>query len=155
MKDKKKKESDKYFLFDWKRFIISVLIFVTVFFYRNQVIRPILEPLGLYNIIFYIISIGIPAYLLFSIFYTIVIRKIKPKKSKKTNFFLLSWKKVGIILILWVAAVIMHNLVYAFFLGVLGIEFEEAVFFLFANLVLPIYFIVCIFYSLVKLIKKK
>jgi hypothetical protein len=78
-------------------------------------------------------------------------------KNKKNfdKWFLLSWKKVGIILIIWVTAVVIHNLIYAFFLGVLKIEFEEVVFFLFANLVIPIYFIACVVYSLIKLIKKK
>lgn len=152
---KNKKKFDKYFLFDWKKFVISVLIFVIVFFFRNTTIKLIFEPLGIHEIIFYIISIGIPTYLLFSLFYTIIIRKIKFKKSKKTNFFLLSWKKLGIILIIWVAAVVIHNLVYAFSIGVLHIEFEEPVFFLFATIVIPIYFVICIFYSLIKLIKKK
>jgi len=155
MKNKKKKGLNKYFLLTWKRFVISALIFIMVFFFRHITIRPIFEPLGIYDIVFNTLSYGIPAYLLFSFFYTIVIKKVKFKKSKKTNLFLLSWKKVGIILISWIGAVVIHNLIYAFSLGVLGIEFEEAVFFLIANVVIPIYFIICVVYSLIKLIKRK
>ncbi|MCK5043583.1 hypothetical protein KAR52_01100 [Candidatus Pacearchaeota archaeon] len=152
---KNKKDLDKWFLLTWKKFVISILIFILVFFFRHITIRPIFEPLGMFNIVFYLISIGIPAYLLCSLFYTAVIRKIKLKKTKKTNFFLLTWKKTGITLMIWVGAVVIHNLVYAFFLGVFNIEFEEPVFFTLAVLIIPIYFIVCLIYSLIKLVKKK
>jgi hypothetical protein len=171
---KSKNKFDKYFLWSWKRFVISVLVFVMVFFFRNQIIRPFLEPLRMYNPVFYIISIGIPVYLLLSFVYTIIIKKVKfkkstpqayPEKSSKKIFtrgknkfdkwFLLSWKKVGIILISWVGAVVIHNMIYAFFIGVLGIEFEEAVFFIIANVVIPIYFIICVVYSMIRLIKRK
>jgi len=154
-KMKRKNNFDKLFLLSWKRFVISAMIFVMIFFFRHKTIRPIFEPLGIYDIVFNILSYGIPLYLLISLFYTKIIRKIKLKKSKKTNLFLLSWKKTGIALIVWVVAVVIHNMIYAFFVGVLGIEFEEPVFFLFAMGVIPVYFIVSIIYTIIKKLKKR
>ena len=151
----KKNKFDKLFLLSWRIFVISAMTFVIIFFFWNRTIRPLFEPLGVYDIVFYIISIGIPLYLLISLFYTIIIRKIKLKKSKKTNLFLLSWEKTGIVLIVWIVAGLLHNLIYAFFVGVLGIEFEEPVFFLLATIVIPVYFVTSVIYSLIELIKER
>ncbi len=151
---KRKNNLDKLFLLSWKRFVISAMIFVIIFFFRNKTIRPLLEPLGIYNIVFYIISIGIPLYLLVSFFYTRIIRKIKLKKSKKTNFFLLSWKKAGIVLIVWIVAVVIHNFGSAIISAILGREFDEPVFFLIVTIGIPVYFIVSIIYTIIKKLKR-
>ena len=150
LSEKMKKKLDRWFLLNWKRFVISALIFIIVFFFRNRTIRPIFEPLGIYSAVFYVISIGIPVYLLFSFFYTILIRKMKFKKSEKTNFFLLSWKKAGVTLIIWVVAVVIHNLGGALISAIFEIEFHEPLFFLVAVIVIPLYFIVCVVYSLIR-----
>jgi len=70
--------------------------------------------------------------------------------QKLSDFFTITWKKTAIALMIWIAAVFFHNMVYAFFVGVLGIEFEEPVLFLIAVVVIPLYFLISIIYSLIK-----
>jgi len=151
---KRKNKIEKFFLWNWRNFVISIIIFILVFFYRNRTIKTIFEPIGLYPFIYYLFLIGIPIYLFVTLVYSFAIKKVKFKKAEKTNFFLLSWKKTGIALIAFVIAVVIHNLAYAFFLGILGIEFEEPVFFLFATIGIPLYFIISVIYTLIKKIKK-
>jgi len=149
---------EKLFLWSWRNFVISALIFIMVFFYRNRTIKVLFEPIGLYDIVFYGVLIGIPLYLLISLFYTIVnkkkIKKRKKIKNKFDKFLLMNWRNAGILLIAWIIAVVIHNLSYAFFLGVLGIEFEEAVFFIIATIGIPLYFIISVFYNLIKKLKR-
>ncbi len=152
---KRKNRNCKIFLWNWRNFVISAIIFIFIFFYRHRGIKILFEPLGLYPFIYYFFLIGIPLYLLITLVYTFAIKKIRFKKSKKTNFFLLSWKKTGIALIAFVIAVVIHNLAYAFFLGILGIEFEEPVFFLFATIGIPLYFLISIIYTLIKKLRKR
>jgi hypothetical protein len=82
------------------------------------------------------------------------------KKSKKSvnrfdKLFLLTWKKVFLGVIAWFVAVILHNLVYAFIVGVLKIEIvDEPFFFIIAVLVIPLYFLISIVYTLIKLVKR-
>jgi hypothetical protein len=101
-----------------------------------------------------VVEIIIPLYFLISIINTISKNKKTKDKAKisekKTPLLYITWKKTGILIILWIVAVVLHNLTYAFFLGVLGIEFEEPVFFLIANVVIPLYFIISIIYTLYK-----
>jgi len=68
---------------------------------------------------------------------------------KYKNLFLLSWKKLWLIVVIGFVSIILHNLIS----GLLGIE--EPVFFILVIFVLPIYFLICIIYSLVYLAKKK
>ena len=81
--------------------------------------------------------------------------KKKRRKNKFNKYFLLSWKKLVIIIIVWFLAVILHNLVY----GVFKTWFDanggdEAFFFIIAIFVIPIYFLICLVYSLIFVIKK-
>ena len=64
------------------------------------------------------------------------------------DWFLLSWKKLLIVVVVFVVSVLLHNFIY----GLFGIE--EAFFFIIAVFVIPIYLIVSIIYSLVKKYKK-
>jgi translocator protein len=69
---------------------------------------------------------------------------------KLNNLLTLTWKKFGIIIIAWVVSVILHNAFYAIF----GIE--EAIFFLIATVILPVYLTASLIYTFIKfLIKKK
>jgi len=68
---------------------------------------------------------------------------------KFNKYFLLSWRKLWIIVVGWFVAVMLHNLVCALF------GFEEAVFFIIAIFVIPSYIILVLIYSLVKLIRSK
>ncbi len=65
------------------------------------------------------------------------------------KLFLLSLKKFIWLIVIWIVSVLLHNFVSA----LLGIE--EPVFFLIAVIVIPLYFIISLIYSLVYLIKMK
>ena len=64
------------------------------------------------------------------------------------KYLLLNWKKILIIIGAWFLAVILHNAFYALF------NVEEAVFFILAVIIIPIYFITAIIYTIIKKIKK-
>ncbi len=82
-------------------------------------------------------------------------KKIK-RENKPDKFFLLSWKKIFIGLIIFIAAVILHNLVYGFFIDILKIEIgDEIFFFIIATLIIPVYFIISVIYSITKYFKKR
>lgn len=68
---------------------------------------------------------------------------------KIKKLLLLSWGKFGIILAGEVAFVILHNIMS----GVTGIE--DAVFFILAIFIIPVYFIISFIYSIVYTIKTK
>lgn len=69
--------------------------------------------------------------------------------SKFDRYFLLSWRRAWLIIIGWFLSVILHNAIYALF------NFEEAFFFILAVIVIPIYVLIVLIYSLVKFIMKK
>ncbi|MFW0861974.1 MAG: hypothetical protein ACKKL6_00080 [Candidatus Komeilibacteria bacterium] len=68
--------------------------------------------------------------------------------NKVEKLFKLSWKRLVLIIIAWIVAVVLHNLLSA------AIGTEEAFFFIIAIFVLPIYLIIAAVYSLVAFIKK-
>lgn len=70
-------------------------------------------------------------------------------KMNLEKYFLLNWKKIITIIIAWILAVILHNAVYAIF------NIEEAVFFLLAVIVIPLYFIISVVYTIINKVKKK
>lgn len=65
-------------------------------------------------------------------------------KNKFSNFFLLSWKKIWIIVIIGFISIILHNLIYALF------NFEEILFLVIIIFVLPLYLIISIIYTFIK-----
>ncbi|MHA1190875.1 MAG: hypothetical protein ACTSP9_01095 [Promethearchaeota archaeon] len=70
------------------------------------------------------------------------------------KWFLLSWKKVAIILIAWIASVILHNIIYAIFYDYYNaIGGDEAFFFLIAIFVIPLYLLVSIIYTIINKLK--
>jgi len=81
------------------------------------------------------------------------------RKKQENNFdkwFLLTWKKILIIIVGWFLAVILHNLFYALSeLSGKNLAIGEVFFFLIAVIVIPLYFIMCLVYSLVKMIKDR
>jgi hypothetical protein len=156
---KKKSRLDRFFLWNWRNFVILAILFILTFFYRNRIIKDIFEPIKLYNFVFYGVLIGVPIYFLISFIYSFFNKKKVQKKNKIENkidkFLLLNWKKAGIGLIIFVVAVVLHNLIYAFALNFFGIEFEEAFFFLLAVIGVPIYFLISFIYTLIKKIGGK
>ncbi|MGD9276680.1 MAG: hypothetical protein PVJ67_05900 [Candidatus Pacearchaeota archaeon] len=86
-------------------------------------------------------------------------KKRGKNKSGFDKYFLLSWKKLLMIIGAWVLAVLLHNLVYGLGIYFFGKNFwgpggDEAFFFIIAIIIIPIYFLIMIIYSLIKLIIK-
>ncbi len=73
-------------------------------------------------------------------------KKMK-RRLRFQKYFLLSWRKILIILIVWVTCFLVHNLIYALF-GV-----EEAVFFSIAVIIIPLYLLISIVYTLFSKLK--
>lgn len=77
------------------------------------------------------------------------------KQTKFDKWFLLSWKKVLGIIIAWFLAIILHNFVYGLFQDYYDTRGGDEIFFFFiAVIIIPIYFIICVIHSLIKLIKQ-
>ena len=72
----------------------------------------------------------------------------KKKVSKFEKWFLLSWRKVWILVVGGFVSILLHNLISA----LLGVE--EPVFFILVVFVLPIYFLVCLVYSLIYVVRR-
>lgn len=68
----------------------------------------------------------------------------KKLRQKKDKYLLMSWKKLLYLVLAWVASVLLHNFISAIF------GFEEALFFIIAVFIIPIYFIVSIIYTIAK-----
>jgi hypothetical protein len=65
------------------------------------------------------------------------------------KYLLLDLKKVGIIIVSFIVAAVLHNLIYGIF------NIEEAVFFLLAVFVIPLYFVISVGYTVFHHVKKK
>ncbi|NCN51981.1 hypothetical protein GW931_03140 [archaeon] len=77
-------------------------------------------------------------------------------KNKFDKYFLLTWKKTGIILVSWFVSVILHNLVYALFkTWFQARNGEEAFFFIIAIIVIPLYVLVVLIYTLIRKIASR
>jgi hypothetical protein len=78
------------------------------------------------------------------------------KQNKFDKLFLLSWKKVWIIIVSWFSAVILHNLIYGLFKSYFDSTGggDEPFFFIVVVIIIPLYVFVCVVYSLIKIIKK-
>jgi hypothetical protein len=74
---------------------------------------------------------------------------MKKRENKFDMLFLFTGKKLIYIFLSFVVAVIIHNFFYALF------GFEEAVFFIIAVIVIPIYLITSLIYTLISMIKQK
>ena len=82
--------------------------------------------------------------------------KKKKQKNKCDKWFLLTWKKILIIIVGWFLAVILHNLFYALSeMSGKNLAIGEVFFFLIAVIIIPLYFIMCLVYSLIKMIKDR
>ncbi len=78
------------------------------------------------------------------------------KKNKGLDrLFLLSWRKAWIIVVGWFLAVVLHNLFYGIFKSYFDSHGgDEPFFFIIAVIIIPVYVLISIIYSLIKLIKK-
>ncbi len=76
-------------------------------------------------------------------------KKTKSKKKSKENFFQLTWRKMYILVVGGFISILLHNLWYAIF------GWEEAVFFIIVVILIPLYFIISVIYSLARWLSKK
>jgi len=133
------------FLLSWRKFSIVLAVFIAFFFFRNLFGRLV----GVDGSIFANIGLLILGYLLICVIYVLFsVRKMGKKRGKKKkvkgDLFLLNWRKFGLIMIAWIVVVAVHNF------GSALIGFEEPVFFIIAVIVIPVYFVVAVVYTLVK-----
>jgi hypothetical protein len=83
-------------------------------------------------------------------------RKLKKNFKKYEKYFLLTWKKGLLILASWILAALLHNLIYGLFQSYFDARGgDEFIFFIIAVFIIPLYFIVCLVYSIIFWIKKK
>lgn len=70
---------------------------------------------------------------------------------KFDKYFLLTWRRVLWIAVIWITAVILHNLVYALFYSYFkGANGDEPVFFIIATIIVPGYFLVSLIYTIIR-----
>ena len=72
----------------------------------------------------------------------------RKKQNKFDKYFLLSWRKAWIIVVGWFVAVMLHNFISALF------NFEDALFFIIAIFLIPIYVVLAIVYSIIQFFRK-
>jgi len=68
---------------------------------------------------------------------------------KSKNFFLLSWKKLWIIVVAGFASIILHNLIS----GLMGTE--EVFFFAIVIFIIPIYSLIAVLFTVISFVKKR
>lgn len=69
--------------------------------------------------------------------------------NNKDKYFLLTWKKLWILCVGGFAGILLHNLISAL------LEVEEVVFFIIVVILIPVYFLILVVYTLIKMIKSK
>lgn len=80
----------------------------------------------------------------------------KKQKKQFDKWFLLTWKRLLVIIGAWFLAFILHNLIYALFSNYFNSHGgDEPFFFIISTIVIPIYFLFCFIYTLIKMIKNK
>lgn len=67
----------------------------------------------------------------------------------------LTWRRLLLILAAWVLCVVMHNAIYALFHDYFGPHGDEPFFFLLAVVVIPLYLVVSVAYTLIWLIRQR
>jgi hypothetical protein len=70
------------------------------------------------------------------------------KKIKYKNFFLLSWKKLWILVVSGFASIILHNLISGL------MKVEEAFFFIIVVFIIPVYFLIAVLFTVINFLKK-
>jgi len=71
------------------------------------------------------------------------------------NLFRLTLKRLFLIVAAWVLCVVLHNVVYALFQDFFGPHGDEPVFFLLAIVVIPLYFVLSLAYTVVQLLRHR
>lgn len=76
-------------------------------------------------------------------------KSLKKAQNKLDKWFLLSWRKLWVVVVVGIVSAILHNLIYALF------NVEEAFFFIIVIFLLPLYFIIMILYTIINKIKRR
>ena len=71
------------------------------------------------------------------------------KKIKYKNFFLLSWKKLWILVVFGFASIILHNLISGL------MKVEEAFFLIIVVFIIPVYFLIAVLFTVINFLKNK
>jgi nitrate/nitrite transporter NarK len=71
------------------------------------------------------------------------------------KLFRLTWKKLLLIVAAWVLCVVLHNVVYGLFRDFFGPNWDEPFFFLLAVVLIPLYFVVALAYTVAQLIRHR
>ncbi len=75
---------------------------------------------------------------------------------KYDRYFLLSWRRLLWIIAAWTTAVILHNAIYAWFSSYFArVNGDEAVFFIIATIIIPLYVIISLVYTLIRYLMKR
>ena len=81
--------------------------------------------------------------------------QVTKRTHRYDKYLLLSWKRVLIIAGAWVLSVILHNVVYGLFYEYFRrTGGDEAVFFILAIFVIPLYFIISLMYTVIRKLSK-
>jgi hypothetical protein len=67
----------------------------------------------------------------------------------------LTAKRSFLVVAAWVLCVVLHNLIYGLFRDSFGPDWDEPFFFLLAVVVIPLYFVVSLVYTLVQLVRHR
>lgn len=145
---------DKYFLLSWKRVLIIVGVWlllvllhkaIYVFFYDYLATKVALPA----NAVFVLGTVVIPLYFLVSLVYTLI------RRMGYDKFLLLSWRTV-LIIPAWILSVLLHNLIYGLFYDHYSrAGGDEAVFFIFSIIIIPLYFIISLVYTVMRLVRSR
>ena len=83
-------------------------------------------------------------------------RNKKQKEGKLDKYFLFTGRKLVYLLLVFIGSVILHNLIYALFYDYYsGTGGDEPFFFIIAVIIIPLYFLIMLIYTLVKKIRDK
>lgn len=76
-------------------------------------------------------------------------KRVKKQKYRFDKYFLLNWKKLYLVVIAWIVAVVMHNFVYGLFKAYFDAHGgDEPFFFIIAIFIIPAYFLISFIYTL-------
>jgi len=67
----------------------------------------------------------------------------------------LTWRRLLLIIAAWVLCVVMHNAIYALFHDFFGPQGDEPVFFLLAVVLIPLYLVISLAYTAIRLIRQR
>lgn len=70
---------------------------------------------------------------------------------KLDKYFMLSWRKLWIIVVVGFVSILLHNLVYGLFKSYFDAHGgDEPFFFIIAVILVPVYFFICLVYTLIR-----